>query len=157
MTKERIQSNGVLTSNPIGHTCVFVLTRLKISKYQQPFFPILQALIHLLRQLVAFCGNEEYISFLKYSCYNGKPQKAQLPAFHILLIQLDQILSILVTIWVNYFPPAGLPLGPPPHAHQQSDSKGADLKMAARLSETSTHLHIPRGRGLYYFQKLSFL
>ena len=134
-----------LTSNPIGHTCVFVLTRLKISKNQQPFFPILQALIHLLRQLVAFCGNEEYISFLKYSCCNGKPQKAQLPAFHILLIQLDQILSILVTIWVNYFPPAGLPLGPPPHAHQQSDSKGADLKMAARLSETSTHLHIPRG------------
>ena len=88
--------------------------------------------------------NEEYISFLKYSYCNGKPQKAQLPAFHILLIQLDQILSILVTIWVNYFPPAGLPLGPPPHAHQQSDSKGADLKMAARLSETSTHLHIPR-------------
>jgi len=32
-----------------------------------------------------------------------------------------------------------LPLGPPPHAHQQSDSKGADLKMAARLSETSTY------------------
>ena len=87
-----------LTGNPIGHTCVFVLTRLKISKNQQPFFPILQALIHLLRQLVAFCGNEEYISFLKYSCCNGKPQKAQLPAFHILLIQLDQILSILVTI-----------------------------------------------------------
>ena len=83
-----------------GHTYVFVLTRLKIIKNQQPFFPIMQALIHLLRQLVAFYGNEEYISFLKYSCWNGKKktQKAQLPAFHILLIQLDQILSILVTI-----------------------------------------------------------